>query len=627
MKSPRLLACRIAIATLLCSLFVAPLVTRAQPAARPGPRPAAIVTPDLDSKVIEGREKVKDARSVADDLGTEDKKPASIDLLEQRAQTGDLKAALKAKEARKEKGQPDTPAQVSALEVLCDKGIAAGDPDAFVAKAEIEWSRNNYEGAVKRLREASGRGSGAADFKLALFKAQKPENRQIAESPTTLLKRAGDKGETGAALALGLALDRGFWRYEPRRSIKVDKSPDEAVAWMERAALLGSDEAALWLGLYYMKAATGLTDVRRQQALEYLLRARKAGPSLKEPVSEKTFAALEAAGLFEVGLLGEIKRRENQEGQVVAANRADLAKKSAASQATTVGITDKRTVDHQVLDILGDPQGVVPVYNLVGLSPYKEIAAEGVVLALQDRRLVAANLPALSDTRGWSVDLFEDGKRIQSLVFTGVDIPTKSLQLGIDFSVKDPTKLRYRIVRHHSFLSTFGADNAAGLRPGTSGANADTVVVFDARLNVWRELFFHADKLRWVEAASGEPLLRDIGLSPGTAVMVKRTESGTLALQVRGMRPADNLDFFPAAGVSLVSIRKNALSAKVSENQKAPGIVAASDLFVLSPKSPKDSSLVVDKDGRKSQWWSDLGLRASDRLTIANGSAAVLVNR
>jgi len=614
-----------AVATIAFGLSVGLATIKAQNAPSgppPVPSPRQIVAPGLDAKVVESREKVTDQQWRAGYADHANAKNPSAAWLDQQIGNGDLHAAiLKADDDRKSPNLAVAPTDTAALASLAAKGTTAGDATAFLAKADIDWNRGDFDNAVKDTLAASSRGSTAAAYKLARFAALKTQKNAwpgVTESPMALLYRAADKGDPDAAREYGLALDRGYWQIDSTHSLKFTQAPDQAVAWMERASLLGSSEANLWLGLHYMKQATGLVDPARLKALEYLQTARHTSADLKEPASGKTFAELEAAGAFEPGLLGEIKRRETKEQT----DRA--AKPPPHGNAAPIGVASKKEIDHEVLPIVGDPNGAKPVYNLVGLSPYKEFAQEGAVKSVAGTQLVVDQLPSLADPRGWRVDLVSAGKLLFSVQVQTTDATKNSVGLARPLPPNLPPKLRFRLVRYHSFFSTFGLDNSAGLKPGLDASSADEVITYDSGTQLRRQYFFHSDLLVWVDSSSGQRLSADFDLAPGSAVIVKRTESSAVSLQARGMVAEQPFDATPPSGVSLLSLRKNNFGINTAGDPTTKNLVAASDLPVISIKKDRWS---LGRNVPQTDWWTTLGLGATAQFNVVMGSAAVLVNK
>lgn len=582
-------------------------------------------TQRADARVIEAAEKAASEESRSGDGDEDTSKLVTDAALDAGIATGDVKAALaKTVRTRKVDGKVSLLINAAAIESVYDKGMADGVPEAFLAKAEIEQERGNALAAVDRLREASRRGLAEADYQLALLKLRRPDLTDIGETPLELLARAAAKGEAKAAIYLGLAAQRGGWGIDARHVILVEMSSERAMAWMEYAALLGSEEARFWLGLHYMKKTQGLADPARRKALEYLLAVRKASSDLKDPFSGKSFAQLEAEGEIEEGLLGEIKRREALEQAVMAAGRAQ---RTALKQADPgeVGGGERKRFDHQRIEITGDAGARRPIYNLVGLSPYKEVGPEGEITKISAAGIEVATLPSLDAATGWRVEILSAGKRLQSLVVKDFDLPNRTIEVGSRVSVGSTTALTYRLVKPHTFYSTFGSDNWSGLKPGNNGPSADEVIVYDQKLRLRRQLFFHAKDLTWVDSGTGQRLTADFDLQPGTGLLVKRTEPGTISFRVRGMIPSVSSDFEPAAGVAVVSTRKNELSAQVAGAANL-GPTVASDLPVLFRKG-KAERWVFSSDGRPAMWWGDLGLQASDLVKMTAASAAVVVNR
>jgi len=611
-----------AVATIAFGLSVGLATIKAQntPSGPPPvPSPRQIVAPGLDAKVVESREKVTDQQWVADHGGDANAKNPSVAWLDQQIGNGDLHAAiLKADIDRKSSVTTATPAMTTALTALVDKGVVAGDPKAFEAKADIAWAGRDFDSAAKLLREASRRGSSGADFKLATLKAQNPSWQGVTDLPIALLQRAADRGSQDAAREFALALDRGYWQVDSTHSIKCTQAPDQAVAWMERASLLGSAEANFWLGLHYMKQSTGLVDPARLKALEYLQSVRHTSADLKEPASGKTFAELEAAGVFESGLLGEIKRREAKE------QSDHAAKPGQTKNAAPIGVAGKKEIDHQVAQIVGDTNGVKPVYNLIGLSPYKEIAQEGAVKSVAGTQLVVDQVPPLADPSGWRVDLVANGKLLFSVKVRTVDVLTNSIGLYWPLPANLAPNLRFRLVRYHTFFSTFGLDNSAGLKPGLDATSADEVITYDSGTQVRRQFFFHANLLTWVDSSSGHRLSADFDLAPGSAVIVKRTESSSVSFQARGMVPEQSFDATPALGISLLSLRKNNFGINTTGDPATKSPMAASELPVISIKKNR---WTLGRGAPPTDWWTTLGLGASDQINVVMGSAAVLVNK
>lgn len=585
---------------------------------RPLPEPVA---PLVDSRIIESREKVTEKRWQTKNAKIKGKKDLDRSDLQEMARKGDLRAALKAKDQRRGRGEKETPQQQGEIERLVDKGMADGVPEAFLAKAEIEWERGESEKALAQIRNASKRGSHEADFRLAKLKAGKPQWASVPESSITLLHRAAAKGSSSAALELGLTFARGEWRTETANPIRGDKDQERAVAWMERAYMSGNSESALWLGLHYMRTAEGLVDIRRQKALQYLLSARKAGTGLREPDSGKTFAELEAAGAIEPGLLGEIKRRE-------AAEQKTRQSAAAPAKFQKAGPPDRapvRRVDHAVVDIVGPARGEAATYNLVGLSPYKEVAAEGSVSATTGDWLTVDTVPNLGAIEGWFVEIVVDGRQIMWTPLLEVDAVAKLLRIAVALPDNLSGAVRFRLVRHHTLYSTFGRDNAVGLKPATQPSAADEIIVYNPLTQERRQFFYHSDLLQWAESNTGTKLEDDVNFAPGWAILVKRTEPAPLSLQVRGMLPPQVFNPATLPGISFISLRKNVLGTAVAALLDEPATTAAKDVPVLVPRE-RGKAWKVDRKSGGSSWWSLLGLQPTTRISLS-GSAAVVVNQ
>lgn len=603
---------------LLAGALLAPVALQAA-ASRPEKAlpPPPLNAPSVDASVFASRSK-----HAADELSARDGGPTSaVTELDTKIAAGDLQAAItRADVARDNKGRTSELPNVSAIEAIYDKGMAEGIAEAFVAKAELEKERGNDGMAVGHLREASRRGSADADYRLARLKAQKSERTDIDESSIVLLNQAAARGHSRAALELGLALDQGSWRVDQDRDVAVEPSIDGAVAWMERASLLGEPQAGFWLGLHYMKAMTGLSDPARHQALQYLLTIRQQDHQLKEPVSGKTFTELEAEGVIEPGLLGELRRREVQLAAAASSGR------DSSGQRTTPGKNQKRYIDHQVLALVGDAAAKEAIYNLVGLSPYYQIAEEGAVVALASRALVPSRPPDLIDPNGWRIELLDDTGLIESFLITTIDVPAKLVRVDRELPSGLPKELKYRLVRYHSVFSTFGADNRAGLKPGVAGNFADEVIVFGTDGKKQRRLFFHADRLQWTDSITGESLTKDVEIEPTRALIVKRSEAGTLSLQVRGMRPLELFRFTPPDGVNLIPTRKNSFAEATRTTVRREKTVAAEQLSVLTNTNGAGGSWQM-RNEKASNWWAEFGLESDSQIAVAGESAAILVNK
>lgn len=592
---------------------------------RPVTPPPPLSAPAVDVRVVEGRQKHAARRGMIDGEPQQSPKTDSNESLDRKIDAGDLQAAIiKADRARNGIGRATTLPNAANIEALFDQGMAQGIAGAFSAKAEMDMERGGYSVAVDRLHEASRRGDPGADYRLALIKAQRPYLSTIEEVPLALLNRAAARGDSKAALELGLALQRGAWFVAEDRAVMVEESAEEAVTWMERADQLGEPQASFWLGMHYMETTTGLTDPARERALHYLLRIRQESDQLTEPRSGKTFAELEVDGMIEPGLLSELKRRE---ARVASANRS-RSRLKAPVPSPIQGPNWKKLIDHQVLEIVGDDAGGASVYNLVGLSPYKEIAVEGSVVAFAEHAIIPSVRPGLKEVSGWRIELFNDAGFLDSFRITAIDLPRKRVSVDRDVPSDLAGNVQCRVVRYHTVFSTFGDDNRAGLRPGVAPDSADELVVFGSSAAEQRRFFYHSKRLQWIDSVSGQPLLEDLEINPGSGLLIKRSEPGSLSLQVRGMRPAEPLRFAPAPGVTVISTRKNAFASEVSSVPvKKTRTVATDELFVLKKRKGGDrSGWEVDSDAKGSKWWSAIGLDPAARVNVVGGSAAVVVN-
>lgn len=588
---------------------------------RPSASPSKILVPQLNAYVVETREKVADRNRA--NVSADDKQGVSMDDLDAKVRGGDVHAAIaKADRVRKDLGKVTTASGGAMVEALINQGAGAGIPEALRAKAELAWDRGDAAAALTNLKAASQRGSARADFVLAKFKAQKPEWSAVKEAPIVLLQGAADRGDAEAALQYGLALDRGLWRFDATHAIRCAKAGDKAEEWMERASALGRADASLWLGLRYMQQAEGLVDIRRQKALEHFMAARKAGVGLIEPGSGKTFDELEVAGAIEPGLLSELKRREAREKSDVSQSRS-VSPKNPKSVGD-VGTAEVRRIDHHVMEIIGDPAGATPVYNLLGLSPYKDVTTEYAVKSVAGDQLVVDAVPSVDDVTGYSVELILKDRQVLSIPVKEVDATRRRLWIASALPEKLPAAVRYRLVRPHTLFSTFGEDNAAGLRPGKGATTADEVIFYDARSKRRRQCFFHGDRLEWTDSATGKKVA-DIEFVPGAAIAVKRTEAVSVVLQARGALPREAFDVTPARGTNLVSLRKNALGEAVTGNLRNAAVQAASELSVLTPNN-QHNGWQVERNRDRYAWWSLLGISAAARVHVVGDSAGVLIN-
>jgi len=140
------------------------------------------------------------------------------------------------------------------------------------------------------------------------------------------------------------------------------------------------------------------------------------------------------------------------------------------------------------------------------------------------------------------------GKLIFSVQVMTVDLKANSVGLFLTLPATLPQNLRFRLVRYHSFFSTFGLDNSAGLRPGADAASADEVIVYDPTTQVRRRVFFDANSLWWADSGSGKRMDVDFEFAPGCGAIVKRTQSSAVSLQARGMLPEQAFDAMPSRG-------------------------------------------------------------------------------
>ncbi len=606
---------RAAIGLVSCSLFL-PLVAQTVPMPSSAvPAPHTLSVPALDARVDRAVEQSGKSKGAREDAPVAE----STAELDQKIAAGEVRSALaRVEQAKKEKKQVASLANATAVLALVNQGVEQGIPEAFRAKGIAELERGDTVSASRNLREASLRGSAEADYELAALKAKQLGMSEIGEPALSLLAKAAEKGDARAATELGLALERGGWIVEKRHAVMVEPSDALALAWMERAVLLGSEEAVFWLGLHKMRATTSLADISRAKALDLLLRVRRSSPDLREPSTGKTFAELEASGGIEEGLLAEIKRREAKE--------KDVQGKRPQRATGTVEVKAVRVmrIDNQMVEIGGDPER--PVYNVIGFSPYREVVGEGEVVAYGNKEIQIDVLPTIEDSEKLHVEILEDGKKVEVLTVSSIDARRKAILLAAIPETKLAKKTRWRLVRYHTFLSIFGPDNRAGLKPGMSADEADEVIVPDPRSVGVRRFYFHRETGVWTERA-GAALAADIELPSGGALLVKRTESGSLSLVVRGVLSESAFIYEPGAGIQLASLHHNELGATLGSDIKPPGsssytVASATPVLTAKGKAGKWSVL---RQSRATAWWSRFGVAESDLVNLVGASAAICI--
>ena len=143
----------------------------------------------------------------------------------------------------------------STIETLVRTGAISGD------KAELWRSRIEEEEEVKKLRERAEGGDTGAMHRLGVYYAQ--GRKGLAEDLATgfkWYKRAADANDPCGMAAAGLCLVGGAG---------VQQNERLGMLFLSRAAEMGSDLAAYYLGAWYDEGAEGLPQDKAQAAYWY----------------------------------------------------------------------------------------------------------------------------------------------------------------------------------------------------------------------------------------------------------------------------------------------------------------------------------------------------------------------
>jgi hypothetical protein len=199
----------------------------------------------------------------------------------------------------------------------------------------------------------------------------------------------------------------------------------------------------------------------------------------------------------------------------------------------------------------------------------------------------------------------------------------------------------YRIRAQFTVASLFGTNNETGLTAGPSPAEADNVILYDAKRQNTLIVFYYSNRTQtawsgWVRAdtlkADGEEVIE-----PNEGVMVRRIVANDAHLYMCGPIKAGLAGVQVQPGFNLLGTLNSSSSLALSSlnlytGDSSSGLLAginpsASDnLIVVSPDGSLGTFFYYSQPGLFQGWLNAKGYAAADNVLIPAGSA-FFINR
>ena len=556
---------------------------------------------------------------------------------QQRGDAGDLSDAALIAQLRKYVSEGDIAAKVllaDALVIMLGEetalneaiylyvdAIEQGCPGASLgyAKALLKegLTDENRQTIMWQLMEASMRGSAEADRLLSQLVLDVADGEASIADSWALLLRAARRDDANACVELADAYLNGTWK-----DCSVCVNEEVADRLLLVASRKGSPEAAFRRAIRLSRYGVDTSEEDYEESVRelynaYLWAYKQGDNALIEAID----ALHEQGGIY---------LRTWQRARFLYENTVNPVQ--GVQLADSEGILDarERAGVRQTLKIEGsNGEASLSVLGFAYDAPYLwygevEVLENGSLYVPVDDPYWPTVVSRLNSRETPCYVRILEGEYAGLVVYVHPDwVAGEDRQIALEDVTSVPLfgqKAKVALGQWRSLFSVFGEFNSLGLKPGTSAADADQVILYNSSEQSVERYYFNSDLMAWVLTAAPGQEASDIALPPWSAVFVLRREKAPVELTVDGVLSETPATLSIDPGFNLVTNLEGRLFDGFDLG-KTQGKTIRADEFPVYMISETGALYIPDECV---QWWHLLGLSAETSIYVNTPSAFIL---